>query len=85
MNGNAKGAVNHEPNSNPNAPKEAPKYAWTKFELDGQAGRYDYAHPNTYYEQPRSLWNDVFSDEDKQHWIENISGPLGAVTDPKIQ
>ena len=57
-------------------PKEDPKYAWKKEALQGEVGRYKHTHPNTYFEQPRTLWNKVFTETDRQHLIENMSGPL---------
>merc|ERR1711981_481401 len=44
------GGPNYEPNS-VNGPKEDPKYAWNKFKVQGEVGRYAYTHPNTYFEQ----------------------------------
>ena len=84
VNGNFGGAVNHEPNSQ-GGPKEDPTTAWSKPTVTGQAGRYNYTHPNTYYEQPRALWRNVFTETDREHLISNLSGPLGAVTDRSIQ
>jgi len=84
VNGNYGGAVNHEPNSQ-GGPKEDPAYAWSTPEVSGKAGRYNLTHPNTYYEQPRTLWNKVFTETDREHLIANLSGPLGAVTDRSIQ
>jgi len=57
-------------------PKEDPSAAWAKENLSGQTGRYTYQHPNTPYEQPRTLWNKVFTETDRQHLISNLSGPL---------
>lgn len=75
VNGNFGSAVNYEPNVF-DGPKEDPKYTWSKFNVSGQAGRYKYTHPNTPYEQPRVLWNKVFSETDREHLIKNLSGPL---------
>lgn len=66
-------------------PKEDPKYAWAKFQVSGEAGRYQYQHPNTYFEQPRALWTTVFTDTDREHLIKNLAGPLSAVTRKDIQ
>ncbi len=48
-------------------------------------GRYAHQHPNTPFEQPRTLWNKVFTDQDREDVIQNLSGPLGAVTRRDIQ
>lgn len=84
VNGNQGGGVNHEPNSR-GGPKEDPAYAEQKFAVSGQAGRYAYTHPNTPYEQPRILYNKVFSEAERETLVRNLSGPLGAVTDRSIQ
>jgi len=39
-------------------------------------GRHALPHPNTPYEQPRTLYNKVFTETDRQHLIANLSGPL---------
>jgi catalase len=56
VNGNYGGAVNHEPNTE-GGPVEDRSYAWAQQELSGKIGRYPLTHKNTYYEQPRALWN----------------------------
>jgi len=75
VNGNYGGAPNYEPNSL-NGPKEDPKFAWAKYPVSGEVGRYAYTHPNTYYEQPRTLWQKVFTETDREHLIKNLAGPL---------
>jgi len=84
VNGNQGGVVNHEPNSK-GGPKQDASYAWQKVPLSGSTGRYAYTHPNTPYEQPRTLWNKVFSEAERETLIRNLSGPLGSVTDRSIQ
>lgn len=37
------------------------------------------------FEQPRELWTRVFDDTAKQHFIDNVSGHLGAVKSPAIK
>lgn len=77
-NGNQGSAVNHEPNTQ-GGPTQDPSYAWSQDQINALTGRYPLAHPNTYFEQPRTLWNKVFSETDRQHWIQNMAGPLGSV------
>ena len=36
------------------------------------------------FEQPRVLWQKVFSDTDREHYITNISGHIGGVKDKAI-
>ena len=76
VNGNQGGAPNYEPNTQ-NGPVEDPSKAWKTFPVTGQAGRYDYTHPNNYYEQPRELFTRVMNQTDRDHLISNISGALG--------
>lgn len=75
MGGGAQFPVNYEPNS-VGGPTENKAYAWAEHKVEGSIGRYPHQHPNTNYEQPRELFNKVFSEADRVAWIENISGPL---------
>jgi len=84
VNGNYGSAHNYEPNSL-GGPKEDPSFAPSKFAVTGQAGRYAYTHPNTYFEQPRTLWEKVFTETERANLISNLSGPLSAVTRRDIQ
>ena len=65
VNGNYGGQPNYEPNTL-GGPKEDPKYAWSKFPVSGEVGRYPYQHPNTYFEQPRALYETVFTEKDRE-------------------
>jgi catalase len=84
VDGNFGSAHNYEPNTL-GGPKEAPEYKHSQFEVTGKVGRYAYTHPNTYFEQPRTLWEKVFTETDREHLISNLSGPLSAVTRRDIQ
>lgn len=77
--GNFGGEVNHHPNTQ-GGPVEDPSTAWTKEHINAHTGRYEYTHPNTYFEQPRALWTKVFTETDREHLIKNLAGPLKAVT-----
>ena len=81
VNGNFGSAPNYEPNTQ-EGPVQDPKAAWSKFAVTGQAGRYAYPHPNTPFEQPRTLWRKVFSETDREHLIQNLSGPLSQAKRP---
>lgn len=83
-NGNQGSGVNHEPNTQ-GGPVQDPQYAWSREQINAQTGRYQYQHPNTHFEQPRTLWNKVFTEKDRQNLIKNLSGPLGAVKRRDIQ
>jgi catalase len=72
---------NYEPNTL-EGPVENKKYAWAKEPVSGTTGRFAYQHPNTPFEQPRTLWNKVFSETDREHLIKNLSGPLSAAKRP---
>ena len=45
--------------------------------MTGDAGRFEYNHPNDDYEQPRALFADVMDDTDREHLIANTAGHLG--------
>jgi len=47
------------------------------FTVTGSAGRFFHEHPNTNYEQPRTLYRKVMKEIDRTHLIENIVGSLG--------
>ncbi len=79
VNGNHGSAANYEPNTE-GGPKADIKYKWAQENLNGQTGRYTYPHPNTHFEQPRALWNNVFTETDREHLIKNLSGPLSGAT-----
>ena len=53
--------------------------------VSGAVARYPLTHPNTYFEQPRALWEKVFTETDREHLISNLAGPLSAVTRRDIQ
>ena len=75
VNGNGGGLPNYEPNSM-GGPTEDKSFAWSKQTVSGDIGRYPHQHPNDNYEQPRTLFNKVFSEQDRKDVIANISGPL---------
>lgn len=83
-NGNYGSAPNYEPNTL-DGPVEDPSKAWSKFQVTGAVGRYPLTHPNTYFEQPRALWEKVFTETEREHLIQNLAGPLSAVTRRDIQ
>ena len=76
VNGNGGGHPNYEPNSYDWAPKEDKSFAISKQTVSGSIGRYPHQHPNDNYEQPRTLFNKVFSEQDRKDVIANLSGPL---------
>ena len=76
VNGNQANAPNYEPNS-VNGPIEDPSKRMAPFTVTGSAGRFFHEHPNTNYEQPRTLYRKVMKEIDRTHLIENIVGSLG--------
>ena len=36
------------------------------------------------FEQPRALWQKVFSDTDREHYVSNVSGHIGGVKNKAI-
>ena len=77
VNGGNGSAPNYEPNSVSGTPVQNATYAWATEQLNGKAGRYPFQHPNTNYEQPRALFNNVFDDAMREKVMDNISGGLG--------
>ena len=71
---------NYEPISIAGTAREDKSFAWDQFAASGKVGRYPLQHPNTPFEQPRALWEKVFTETDRAHLIANLAGPLGAVT-----
>ena len=76
VNGGGGGNPNYEPNTL-SGPVEDKSYAIHGQQLNAKVGRYPHAHPNDNYEQPRMLWNKVFSDQDRTDVVANIGGFLG--------
>jgi catalase len=76
VNGNQGSGPNYEPNTL-NGPAEDPSKKLAAFAVSGNAGRYAYQHPNTDYEQPRTLFRKIMTETDRTHLIENIVGSLG--------
>lgn len=75
--GNSSGAVNYEPNTL-GGPVADPKWAKAPIKLSGDsANRYNYTHPNDDFQQIRNFWNNVLTEEDKEHLVNNIAGHLG--------
>lgn len=77
---NIAGSYGKTPNYEPSqieGPKEDKKFAIHQHELAGPIGRYAYAHPNTNYEQPRTLFNKVFDEGMRVRTMDNIAGHLG--------
>ena len=68
------------PNYYPNTfggPAPRPEVAEPPFEVTGKAARQPYSHPNDDFVQPKALYRDVMTDEDRDHLIGNIVGHLG--------
>ncbi|MHB0979526.1 MAG: catalase [Thermoleophilia bacterium] len=67
------------PNYWPNSfggPAPDPAAADPGMPVTGSVGRTPYTHPNDDYAQPRALFRDVMTDEDRDHLIGNIVGHL---------
>lgn len=84
INDNGGGAPNYYPNMQQSVEVD-PSYALAGEQLAGKVGRYAHQHKNTDFEQPRALWNKVFTDTDRKHVVENIVGFLGKVTKQDIK
>jgi catalase len=68
VNGNYGGAPNYEPNTL-NGPVEDPTKAWSPYAVSGLVGRHKHTHPNTYYEQPRTLWEKVYDEGQRERLV----------------
>ena len=44
--------------------------------VNGETGRYKIPHPNTDYEQARTLYNKVYTEQQRENLIKNLAGPL---------
>lgn len=71
----------YEPNSDDSAPKADPSYAQSKFTVNGEAGRYEYAHKNDDFAQPGDFWRNVLDANAKQRLVNNIVGHMGPVNE----
>lgn len=66
---------NYWPNSF-NGPAPDPSAAETGAALSGITGRTPYPHPNDDFVQPRALYRDVMTDEERDHLVSSITGHL---------
>lgn len=73
--GNGGVGPNYWPNSF-GGPAPDPGAADPGLPVSGDVGRTPYPHPNDDYVQPRALFADVMTDEDRDHLIGNIVGHL---------
>ena len=76
VNNNFGSCPNYEPCSTPGNVIPNPKFTPSECPVSGLMARYQYEHPNDNYEQPRGLWQKVFSEDDRKHFILNLSDPL---------
>ncbi len=65
------GSPNYYPNTF-EGPEPNPDAKWPGLATSGMSGRYPYDHPNDDFEQPRTLYNKVMTDTDRDHLIGNI-------------
>ncbi|MDO9557335.1 MAG: catalase [Coriobacteriia bacterium] len=73
---NGGGGPNYWPNSQ-GGPGPDPSAADPGMPIAGVTGRTEYPHPNDDFVQPRALFRDAMTDEDRDHLISNIVGHLG--------
>ena len=57
-------------------PAKDTKAAIKKIKLEGEAGRYEYEHPNDDFEQPGNLFRNVFDEEEQQAVAENLADSI---------
>ena len=58
-------------------PKECPEVETKKIPLVGEAGRYEYEHPNSDFAQPANLYNNVFDEEEQANLVQNLADHIG--------
>jgi catalase len=73
---NGAGAPNYWPNTF-GGPAPDPTAGEPPFELEGEAGRFPYKHPNDDFEQAGLLYRKVMSEADQQHLVANLVDHLG--------
>ena len=73
---NGDGAPNYYPNTF-GGPEPSPEVAEPPFEVSGKAARQPYKHLNDDFAQPKALYCDVMTDDDRDHLIGNIVAHLG--------
>ncbi|MHB8174478.1 MAG: catalase, partial [Nitrospirota bacterium] len=73
---NGEAGPNYWPNSF-GGPEPNPEAGEPRFEVSGEAGRYEYMHPNDDFVQAGNLYRNVMGDEDREHLIGNIVDHLG--------
>lgn len=75
LDGNGGAGPNYWPNSM-GGPAPDASVADPGMPVAGESGRTPYSHPNDDYVQPRALYRDVMTDEDRDHLVSNIVGHL---------
>jgi catalase len=71
------GAPNYYPNSF-EGPRPDMSAKWPNVDVSGVLTRHAYSHPNSDFVQPRTLYEKVMTDVDRNHLVGNIVGHLGA-------
>ena len=77
--GNGGARPNYEPNSDSQAPKQAPEYREPALALSGVADRYDHRADDDYFSQAGDLFR-LMDAEQKALLIGNIVGAMGSVS-----
>ncbi len=70
-------APNYYPNSF-EGPRPDISAKWPEVDVSGVLARHAYSHPNSDFVQPRTLYEKVMTDVDRDHLVGNIVGHLGA-------
>jgi catalase len=78
---NGGGAPNYWPNSF-GGPAPDPSAAEPGMTVSGVTGRTPYTHPNDDFVQPRALYRDVMTAQDRDHLVSNIVGHLKNAQEP---
>lgn len=73
------GAPNYYPNTF-GGPEPDPSVKWPSVDVSGNVGRHAYSHPNSDFVQPRTLYERVMTDVDRDHLIGNIVDHLSGAS-----
>ncbi|MEX2641566.1 MAG: catalase [Balneolales bacterium] len=81
--GNGGRAVNYEPNSYEETPKEDRSQTETPFELEGESGRTAYQYNTDNFVQAGDLYR-LMTDDQKTRLVHNIVGHMSGIRDERI-
>ncbi len=81
---NGGASLNYEPNSDDDAPKQAPQFAEPLLNIGGPAGRWDHRYDTDYYTHARELFL-LMTPAQQDILFNNIAGAMAGVSDPVVK